>query len=30
VDVDGDLGDQLDAAYRSKYRRYAASIVTAL
>ncbi len=29
VDVDGDpvLNDQIDAAYRTKYRRYAASII---
>ena len=27
VDADADLNDQIDAAYRAKYRRYAASIV---
>ena len=27
VDADPDLNDQIDAAYRTKYRRYAASIV---
>jgi hypothetical protein len=27
VDVDDDLADELDAAYRYKYQRYAASIV---
>ena len=27
VDVESDLNDQLDAVYRSKYRRYAASII---
>lgn len=27
VEPDHDIGDPLDAAYRSKYRRYAASIV---
>jgi hypothetical protein len=27
VDADHDLDDQIDAAYRTKYRRYAASIV---
>ncbi len=27
VDVGDDLGDQLDAAYRSKYRRYADRII---
>jgi hypothetical protein len=27
VEPDHDIGDALDAAYRSKYRRYAASIV---
>jgi hypothetical protein len=27
VDVGQDIADQLDAAYRAKYRRYAASIV---
>jgi len=28
VDADPDINDQLDAAYRTKYRRYAASIVS--
>jgi hypothetical protein len=27
VDVDGDVADEIDDAYRTKYRRYAASIV---
>jgi hypothetical protein len=27
VDADPDVGDRIDAAYRSKYRRYAASVV---
>src|SRR5437879_2305354 len=27
VDADPDINDQIDAAYRTKYRRYAASIV---
>jgi hypothetical protein len=27
VDADHDIDDQIDAAYRTKYRRYAASIV---
>jgi hypothetical protein len=27
VDADNDIDDQIDAAYRTKYRRYAASIV---
>jgi hypothetical protein len=27
VEINQDIGDALDAAYRSKYRRYAASIV---
>jgi hypothetical protein len=27
VDADPDLNDQIDAAYRTKYRRYAASII---
>jgi hypothetical protein len=27
VDVDADMDDQIDDAYRTKYRRYAASIV---
>jgi hypothetical protein len=27
VDADPDINDQIDAAYRSKYRRYAASLV---
>ena len=30
VDVDGDINDQIDAAYRDKYRRYAASIIDAI
>jgi hypothetical protein len=30
VDADPDLNDQLDAAYRSKYRRYAKSIVDSI
>src|SRR2546430_5566454 len=29
-DADPDLNDQLDAAYRSKYRRYAKSIVDSI
>jgi hypothetical protein len=28
VDADPDLNDQIDAAYRTKYRRYAVSIVS--
>jgi hypothetical protein len=28
VDADHDINDQLDAAYRGKYRRYSASIVS--
>ena len=28
VDADPDLNDQIDAAYRTKYRRYAASIIS--
>jgi hypothetical protein len=28
VDADHDIDDELDAAYRAKYRRYAASIVS--
>jgi len=28
VDADPDVNDQIDAAYRTKYRRYAASIVS--
>jgi len=27
VDADDDIDDELDAAYRAKYRRYAANIV---
>ena len=27
VDADDDINDQIDAAYRTKYRRYAASII---
>jgi len=27
VDADHDIDNQIDAAYRTKYRRYAASIV---
>ena len=27
ADADADLNDQIDAAYRTKYRRYAASII---
>ena len=30
VDAAPDLNDQLDAAYRTKYRRYAASIVSSI
>ena len=30
VDADHDLDDQLDAVYRAKYRRYAASIINAI
>ncbi len=30
VDADPDLNDQIDAAYRSKYRRYAASIISTI
>lgn len=30
VDADHDLNDQIDAAYRSKYRRYAPSIVNSI
>jgi hypothetical protein len=30
TDVTGDLDDQLDAAYRAKYRRYAANIVDSI
>ncbi len=30
VDADPDINDALDAAYRAKYRRYAASIVGAI
>jgi hypothetical protein len=30
VDVDGDINDQIDAAYRTKYRRYAASITDSI
>lgn len=28
VDVNGDINDEIDSAYRTKYRRYAASIVS--
>ena len=28
VDADHDIDDQIDAAYRTKYRRYAASIIS--
>jgi len=30
VDADPDLNDQIDVAYRTKYRRYAASIVDSI
>ena len=30
VDADPDLNDQIDAAYRTKYRRYAASIIRSI
>jgi len=30
VDADPDINDQIDAAYRTKYRRYAASIVNTI
>ncbi len=30
VDADADLNDQIDAAYRTKYRRYAASIIRSI
>ncbi|HEX5606873.1 MAG TPA: DUF2255 family protein, partial [Candidatus Binatia bacterium] len=30
VDVDPEINDQLDAAYRTKYRHYAASIVNSI
>lgn len=30
VDAEHDIADQIDAAYRSKYRRYAANIVGAI
>ena len=30
VDADHDLNDQIDAAYRAKYRRYAASIINSV
>jgi hypothetical protein len=30
VDADPDINDQIDAAYRTKYRRYAASIVRSI
>ncbi len=30
VDADPDLNDQIDAAYRAKYRRYAASIISSI
>jgi hypothetical protein len=28
VDADPDINDRIDAAYRTKYRRYAASIIS--
>jgi len=30
VDADDDIDDQIDAAYRTKYRRYAASIIRSI
>ena len=30
VDADHDIADQIDAAYRTKYRRYAASIIRSI
>jgi hypothetical protein len=30
VDADPNLNDQIDAAYRAKYRRYAASIISSI
>jgi hypothetical protein len=30
VDADHDINDQIDAAYRTKYRRYAASIISSI
>jgi hypothetical protein len=30
IDVDPDINDQLDGAYRTKYRRYAASIIDSI
>ena len=30
VDADPDINDQIDAAYRTKYRRYAASIISSI
>jgi hypothetical protein len=30
VDADPDINDQIDAAYRIKYRRYAASIISSI
>jgi hypothetical protein len=30
VDVDADMNDQIDAAYRTKYRRYAANIINSI
>ena len=30
VDVNPDINDQIDAAYRTKYRRYAASIIRSI
>jgi len=30
VDADHDIDDQIDAAYRTKYRRYAASIIRSI
>ena len=30
VDADPEINDQIDAAYRTKYRRYAASIINSI
>ncbi len=30
IEAEGDLNDQIDAAYRMKYRRYAASIIDSI
>jgi hypothetical protein len=30
VDADPEINDQLDAAYRTKYRRYAANIINSI